>query len=260
MRTFVIGDIHGNYKGLLQVLERSGFDMEQDMLITLGDIVDGCPDSYQCVEKLMEIPNRIDIRGNHDKWFYDWMDGKGHEPKWAQGGLATVKSYAKAHSRPLHAHKSYERDMFDRPRPVYRVNFFPYQITVNHKEFFHKQAKFYVDDKNRAFVHAGYTHPKGLGHEDPYIYMWTRELWEKHAMIPSQSIPKLLKPYDKIFIGHTQTIDWDETKPMLRYNTWNLDTGAGHPKGKLTIMNVDTEEYWQSDLTTDLYPDYTYDR
>jgi serine/threonine protein phosphatase 1 len=33
---------------------------------------------------------------------------------------------------------------------------------------------------------------------------------------------------------------------------WNIDTGAGW-SGKLTIMNVDTKEYWQSDLISELY-------
>ena len=35
-------------------------------------------------------------------------------------------------------------------------------------------------------------------------------------------------------------------------NVWNLDTGAGW-SGKLTIMDVNSKEYWQADLTPDLY-------
>ena len=33
----------------------------------------------------------------------------------------------------------------------------------------------------------------------------------------------------------------------------NVDTGAAFV-GKLTLMNVDTLEYWQSDTVKDLYP------
>lgn len=36
------------------------------------------------------------------------------------------------------------------------------------------------------------------------------------------------------------------------HDMWALDTGAGW-SGKLTIMNIATEEYWQSDLSKDLY-------
>lgn len=33
---------------------------------------------------------------------------------------------------------------------------------------------------------------------------------------------------------------------------WNVDTGAGG-KGKLSFMDVDTKEVWQSDCSIDLY-------
>jgi serine/threonine protein phosphatase 1 len=51
-RTLVIGDIHGNYKGLLQCLERCQFDNENDTLISVGDVVDGHSQSFEVVEKL----------------------------------------------------------------------------------------------------------------------------------------------------------------------------------------------------------------
>jgi serine/threonine protein phosphatase 1 len=36
-----MGDIHGNYKALMQCLERSNFNYEEDTLIQLGDVCDG---------------------------------------------------------------------------------------------------------------------------------------------------------------------------------------------------------------------------
>ena len=38
-RTLVVGDIHGAYKALLQVLERACFNPQTDTLIALGDVV-----------------------------------------------------------------------------------------------------------------------------------------------------------------------------------------------------------------------------
>ena len=32
-----------------------------------------------------------------------------------------------------------------------------------------------------------------------------------------------------------------------------IDTGAGW-EGRLTIMDIETKQFWQSDLVTDLYP------
>ncbi len=72
MRTFVIGDIHGAYKALVQVLERAGFDYENDKLISLGDVTDGWSETAESIEELMKIKNLVYIKGNHDedKIFY----------------------------------------------------------------------------------------------------------------------------------------------------------------------------------------------
>jgi len=52
-RTFVMGDIHGAYRALVQCLQRSGFDYQYDILIQLGDIVDGHDEVFECVEELL---------------------------------------------------------------------------------------------------------------------------------------------------------------------------------------------------------------
>jgi len=36
-------------------------------------------------------------------------------------------------------------------------------------------------------------------------------------------------------------------------NVWNIDTGAAF-KGRLSIMDIHTKQFWQSDRLTDLYP------
>lgn len=41
--------------------------------------------------------------------------------------------------------------------------------------------------------------------------------------------------------------------PVKALNVYNLDTGGGW-EGKVTIMDVDTKGYWQSDLVKELYP------
>jgi serine/threonine protein phosphatase 1 len=61
------------------------------------------------------------------------------------------------------------------------------------------------------------------------------------------------EPCKEIFIGHTSTLLWKKTEPIHAANIWNLDTGAGS-HGKLTIMDVETKQYYQSDLASLLYP------
>lgn len=228
MKKFVIGDIHGGYLALLQCLERSGFDKEKDTLIGLGDVADGWPDTAEVVKELLTIKNYIGLVGNHDKWAWDWLKMGVAPPQWlTQGGEATYDSYA------LRNH----------------------ELMIPHLEqYFNKLHLYYIDDENRGFVHGGYQSEKGLGHDIEHTYYWDRELWNKALSGKmSQKIPKLLRAHKEIFIGHTTTMQWDTTDPMNACNVWNLDTGGGW-SGKLTIMDVDTKEYWQSDLVKDLYP------
>ena len=65
--------------------------------------------------------------------------------------------------------------------------------------------------------------------------------------------PKRLKLYDEIYIGHTPVIRFNTDKPMNKHNVWNIDTGAGFD-GKITILDIDTKEYWQSDSVPSFYP------
>jgi len=59
--------------------------------------------------------------------------------------------------------------------------------------------------------------------------------------------------YDEIFIGHTPTTNYDIDTPMHRCNVWNIDTGAAF-QGRISIMDINTEQYWQSDVVQQLYP------
>jgi serine/threonine protein phosphatase 1 len=69
----------------------------------------------------------------------------------------------------------------------------------------------------------------------------------------SKFYPKRLKIFREIFIGHTPTTNYDSEIPMQAHHVWNVDTGAAF-KGRLTAMDVDTKEYWQSDPVWKLYP------
>jgi len=40
---------------------------------------------------------------------------------------------------------------------------------------------------------------------------------------------------------------------MQACNVWNIDTGAAF-NGRLTGINVETKQYWQSDIVQQLYP------
>ncbi len=235
-RILVVGDIHGGFKALQQVFGRAGV-IEDDTLIFLGDYVDGWSESSQIIEFLIEFSKKqkcIFIKGNHDAWCEDWLCFGKSENVWlSNGGKSTVNSYSNYGLEDLH----------------------------RHLEFFQKMKNYYVDEDNRLFIHAGYSSMHGP-EKEVYTsnYRWDRTLWEtavamdKKLSKNSKLYPKRLLLYKEIFIGHTPTLNLGSTNPINKANIWNLDTGAGFT-GSLSVMDIDTKEFWQSDPLSSLYPD-----
>ncbi|AFZ03972.1 metallophosphoesterase family protein [Calothrix sp. PCC 6303] len=66
MRTIVVGDIHGCYGELMQLLAKVEITKE-DCLVSLGDIVDRGTDSVKVYDFLKNRPNTIVLMGNHER-------------------------------------------------------------------------------------------------------------------------------------------------------------------------------------------------
>lgn len=72
MSTFVIGDIHGEYEQLKELLTKMNFG-EQDKLYVLGDVVDRGPEPIRALQFLMGLPNCTCLVGNHECMAYMGM-------------------------------------------------------------------------------------------------------------------------------------------------------------------------------------------
>lgn len=80
-RTFVVGDIHGEFGLLEDTLYKLDFDRSIDHLFSVGDLVDRGPASHVAIEYL-EFPWFHAIRGNHEQMTIDaggssWHVGNG---------------------------------------------------------------------------------------------------------------------------------------------------------------------------------------
>ena len=218
-RKLVLGDIHGELEKLKSVFELSSFDMENDRLIQVGDICDRGSSSYEVVELLMKCKKLILIEGNHDQWLKAYMNStmRGLDTMWIQQGFVeTLDSYARHKLDP-------------------RV----------HQEFYSRQVPYYVDEQNNCFVHGGFDRNSKIAEQDMKSLAWDRNLVnEMMSCAPGQKL-KTADNFNHIYIGHTPTIYWNESKPITRGGVTNIDTGAGKG-GYLTIMDVDTKEFWQS--------------
>ncbi|RMZ60767.1 serine/threonine protein phosphatase [Chryseobacterium nematophagum] len=234
-RILVIGDIHGGLRALEQVFVRANVTNE-DRLIFLGDYVDGWSESSKIIQFLIELSAQqecIFIRGNHDAWTEDWMSSGNAPDVWlCNGGKSTVESYSDYSLEDLKKHLA----------------------------FFQEMKNYYVDEENRLFIHAGYSSMHGP-EKEVYSsnYHWDRTLWEtavamdKKISKNSELYPKRLLLYHEIFIGHTPTLHVGIKIPLNKANIWNIDTGAAFT-GAVSIMDVETKEFWQSDPLPFLYP------
>lgn len=75
---YVVGDLHGCYRLLMQELEKIRFNFEQDLLICTGDLVDRGSENLECIS-LLDQPWFLSVRGNHEE-----MCIKGRDDVWIQ--------------------------------------------------------------------------------------------------------------------------------------------------------------------------------
>jgi serine/threonine protein phosphatase 1 len=66
MRTFIVGDIHGCYDELRELLQKAGLT-EDDRLVSLGDVVDRGGKSLEVYRFLRTRPNTVVLMGNHER-------------------------------------------------------------------------------------------------------------------------------------------------------------------------------------------------
>lgn len=222
LTSYVIGDIHGAYKALIQCFERSQFDYKQDQLIVLGDICDRYLEVKQCIDEFLKVKHCSLIIGNHDLWALDWAL-RGDKPQaWlSQGGDQTIASYKGG------------------PMPQAHIDFL-------------ETGQLWIERGDQVFLHGGFNTDIPLTSQSAQTLVCDRSLLDTAWKMQQTGRRCKLGRYKDIFIGHTPTKIYNTLEPVHACNVWDLDTGAGW-SGKLTIMNVDTKEYWQSDLTSDLY-------
>lgn len=240
MKRYVIGDIHGGFLALKHVLELAHFDYANDQLIALGDVCDGWPDVAESIEELLKIKNLVYCRGNHDDWTLQFLKSRSKRlssdywPWVHQGGQATIDSYIK--------------------HP---------ELLNKHFEFLQKSLRYYIDEDNKLFLHAGFNHNFEI-EEQPFdrdypasdrqssYYFWDRIFWSN----VSRGFLDGCDKYNEIYIGHTPTIiEWKHGRPVNFGNVWNMDTGACY-MGKLSLMNLETKELFQSAPVFTYYPEH----
>lgn len=224
-RVYVIGDVHGHAEQLSEVywtMLEDGMDLDQDVLVQLGDVVDRGPDSKTAVNLLMEWQDRhpdrvIVLRGNHEQLMLDALDDPSNFEAfsnwWYQGGLETFQSYSDT-------------------VPVERTAL-PKHVDEGHIAWI-RNLPSHFECTQAIVVHAGLK---------PYYTPDTTEdhdkLWIREEFIKS--------PYDwgkPVIFGHTSY-----EKPLVMRNKVGIDTilKGGYLTG-LVIREDGTHSFYHSSL------------
>lgn len=131
-RTIVVGDLHGCWEELLDLLEKVKFDPKADRLIALGDLVDRGPSSRAVIEIIRQ--NGTSIMGNHDSKMLDYYE------RWEKAGRPTED---KALDEACRFSARYHKDTF-------------LQLEDQHFEWLRSLPYFIrLPEYNTVLVHAG---------------------------------------------------------------------------------------------------------
>ena len=190
MKNFVIGDIHGNYLKLVEILKKTNPKLHEDKIIFLGDYIDRGGDSYKVIQLLKGLQEKygkdhvILLRGNHEQMAIENINNKYVGS--SNGYDATVKDF-------IHNGEQIE----------------------NYLEFF-KSLPLYHEDEHFIYVHAGIKPGISIQNQKEFDLLWIREDFFRSSTIFN-------KP---IIFGHTPTCNiinsWD---PFIRKDRIGIDTG-----------------------------------
>ncbi len=173
-RKIVVGDVHGCFltlKNLLFDVVKIGSD---DMIYFLGDLIDRGPRVKQTVDFVMDLWKKkraISIRGNHEEMLLNSLKDSMALKNWEYNGCSTTLS-------------------------GFNVNH-PKDIPVTYLHFF-ETMPLYVELENYVLVHGDLDFDADDPFKNPYYMVWGRS---------TKAVPEKIG-MRKVVVGHTpRTLD-----------------------------------------------------
>ena len=201
-KIFAIGDIHGCFDKLRALMDKIKIDVDNDILLFLGDYIDRGPNSFDVVEYLIDLKKHfqkiIFLKGNHEEMLKKYLEGKDRLTYLINGGQPTLESYM-------------ERSRTAGSPP----------IPQKHLDFF-ESLSFYYQTDNYIFVHAGLRENISLEMQDPADLLWIREDFVSSDFDFGK----------RVIFGHTPY-----PEPLVEPNKIGIDTGAVYGN-KLTCVEL----------------------
>ncbi|EAM1386810.1 serine/threonine protein phosphatase [Salmonella enterica] len=201
---WVVGDLHGCYTNLMNQLDSVGFDPEQDLVISVGDLIDRGTENVECLD-LINQPWFRAVRGNHEQMMIDGLSEYGNVHHWLVNGGGWF------------FHLDYDNEVLAKSL-VPKAAELPLIIEL------------VTGDKKYVICHADYPHDEyEFGKPlDPQQVIWNRQ-----RICDSQDgLVKEIKGADLFIFGHTPA-----RMPLRFSNQYYIDTGAVFC-GNLTIRQL----------------------
>lgn len=203
-RILVFGDIHGEFDLFQKALASLNYSPEDDVIISVGDLIDRGPKSYETLCWFLTKPNVYSILGNHEHM----MITGGKMTHIMNGGSWL-----------------YELDKDTRDYLIDSVNKkFPEVLSVQ------------FGDDLYGFVHAEVPYMcqdwEDMANVPTDLMIWSRD-FIKYSERKAYKERAVVSGVSAVFHGHT-ILD----EPMIIGNRYYIDTGANYHK-RLTVAIID---------------------
>ncbi len=213
-RDFVVGDIHGMFTAMQELLDDVNFDESKDRLFSVGDLVDRGPESRASIDWLAK-PWFSACRGNHEQFALDAGDPEQYE-LWVNhnGGHWWLDIGASDRRRFV--------DSFAQMPLAIEVETRAGRIGIVHADIprEHSWEKFMglLED----------------GHEAAIFFA----MWSRNRIAGVENAAPVEGQVERIYCGHTPTRD-----VIKVHNVYYIDTGAvyfadGYEDARLTMIEI----------------------
>ena len=211
-KLFAVGDIHGCYAMLLELMERLPYHDASDRMIFMGDYIDRGEHSREVVDYLVAFkkkhPQTVFLLGNHEQMLLDYLDGSDIRPYLVNGGQKTLNSYTGNQGTLNHRNPQ---------------AYFPQA----HLEFFYSLVPTF-EENDYFFVHAGLRAGIPIREQSLSDLLWIREEFYFSKF-----------DFEKtIIFGHTPF-----PEPFIYNKRIGIDTGAVYGN-KLTALELPDQQFY----------------
>ncbi|CAB5620522.1 Serine/threonine-protein phosphatase 1 [Escherichia coli] len=203
-KIWVAGDLHGCHTNLMNRLDEIEFSTKEDLLISVGDLIDRGSENVECLE-MLQMPWFRAVRGNHEQMMLDALSPNGNVNHWmANGG-------------DWYFRLDYDKERLAKAL-IELVRQLPYVIELN------------TGGKTIVIAHADYPAESYVFGKEISLH---DVLWKRTRIVDSQDdVGGNIDGADMFIFGHTPA-----RNPLKYWNQHYIDTGAVFT-GNLTLLNL----------------------